>query len=91
MKIRIIVVSLHEIVVDIHRLFIVAIVERAICDTHVSLQIVPLRVLSVAFQKGQGSDPITLLHERGGLRNFQCICLCGRNLLELWDLLSFNG
>jgi hypothetical protein len=66
-------------------------VERTVSDTHVCFQVVPLRVLLVTIQKCQCGNPVTLLHESTGFRNFHSISLGGRNLLELWNLLSFNS
>ena len=41
-KIRIIIISLHKIIINIHRLLIISIVEGAVSDTHISFKVVPL-------------------------------------------------
>lgn len=44
-------------------LLVVAVMEGAVGNSEISLHIVPARVLSVAFEKGQRRDEVSLLQE----------------------------
>ena len=63
MDVAIIVRSLHQFVVDVHGLLVIAVVEGTVGDAHESLDIVPMRVLLVAVQDSQGRQEISLLQE----------------------------
>ena len=63
-------------------LLVVAIVECAVSDPHKSLDVMSVRVLSVALQKGEGRHPVSLLDERGGVRHFVLDLLLSQSLLH---------
>ena len=63
-------------------LLVVAIVECAVSDAHKSLDVMSVRVLSVALQKGQGCHPVSLLDERSGIGHFVLDLLLGQSLLD---------
>jgi len=50
MDLLIIVVSLHEFVVDVHCSFVVSVVESAIGDAHIGLEVVAVAVLSITVE-----------------------------------------
>jgi len=91
MQISIVIVSLHQLVINIHSTFVVTIMESAVCNAHVSSRIMSMGVLAVTFQDCQGSNKVTLLQEVGNIWQFQLSLLFLLYLLGQGLSLSFDS
>ena len=65
--------------VDLDRFLVVSVVECAVGDAKVCFQIVTMRILSIALQESQSSNPISLFHERLSIRYFKLLSQINSN------------
>jgi hypothetical protein len=64
-------------------LLVVAVVEGAVGNTHVGLEVVAVRVLAVAVKQGQGSHEVSFLQKVACVRQLH-LFLKGHNKVKSW-------